>query len=48
MKPAPVVLITGAVNGIGNYTPFAPTQAGYCIMATDLQAERGAAVPVAR
>jgi NAD(P)-dependent dehydrogenase (short-subunit alcohol dehydrogenase family) len=48
MKPAPVVLITGAETGLVYFTAFAFTQAGYCIMATDLHAERRAAVLVAR
>lgn len=48
MKPAPVVLITGAVTGIGNYTACAFAQVGHCNVAIDLQIERGAAVLVAR
>jgi len=48
MKPAPVVLITGAAAGIGHATALAFAQAGHCIVTIALQAERGTAVLVAR
>lgn len=41
MKPAPVVLITGAAAGIGKATALAFARAGYRIVATDLRADRG-------
>jgi NAD(P)-dependent dehydrogenase (short-subunit alcohol dehydrogenase family) len=47
MKPAPVVLITGAAAGIGRATALAFARAGYRIVATDLHADRGAALLVA-
>jgi NAD(P)-dependent dehydrogenase (short-subunit alcohol dehydrogenase family) len=44
MKPAPVVLITGAAAGIGHATALAFARAGYRIVATDLRADRGPAL----
>jgi len=44
MKPAPVVLITGAAAGIGRATALAFAHAGYRIVATDLRADRGPAL----
>jgi NAD(P)-dependent dehydrogenase (short-subunit alcohol dehydrogenase family) len=44
MKPAPVVLITGAAAGIGKATALAFAHAGYRIVATDLDASRGEAL----
>jgi NAD(P)-dependent dehydrogenase (short-subunit alcohol dehydrogenase family) len=42
MSPSPVVLITGATNGIGRATALAFAKAGYRIVATGLSDERGA------
>lgn len=42
MTPSPVVLITGAAAGIGKATALAFARAGYRIVATDLDAARGA------
>ena len=44
MKPAPVVLITGAAAGIGLATALAFARAGYRIVGTDLKAESGPAL----
>ena len=44
MKPAPVVLITGAAAGIGLATALAFARAGYRIVGTDLKPESGPAL----
>ena len=41
MKPAPVVLITGAAAGIGKATALAFARLGYRLLVTDLKAESG-------
>ncbi len=41
MKPAPVVLITGAAAGIGKATALAFARCGYRLVVTDLQAGSG-------
>jgi NAD(P)-dependent dehydrogenase (short-subunit alcohol dehydrogenase family) len=44
MKPAPVVLITGAAAGIGKATALAFARRGYRLVVTDLKAECGPAL----
>jgi NAD(P)-dependent dehydrogenase (short-subunit alcohol dehydrogenase family) len=44
MKPAPVVLITGAAAGIGKATALAFARLGYRLILTDLKAESGPAL----
>jgi NAD(P)-dependent dehydrogenase (short-subunit alcohol dehydrogenase family) len=44
MKPAPVVLITGAAAGIGKATALAFARLGYRLVVTDLKVESGPAL----